>query len=80
MLGNSRGEMPVVWSDVNLKAITIRGVYGREMFETWRKMFGLIRDYLDLEPLIARRFAAHYFQAGFDATRSGQSGKVVLSW
>jgi threonine 3-dehydrogenase len=63
-----------------LKALTIRGVYGREMFGTWRKMLGLIKNGLDLGPLITHRFAATQFQAGFDAMRSGKSGKVVLSW
>lgn len=80
MLGIPGGAMEVAWADIILKAITIRGVYGREMFETWRKMFGLIRNGLDLEPLITHRFAAEDYQAGFDAMRSGQSGKVVLSW
>lgn len=80
MLGIPSSAMHVAWADIILKAITIRGVYGREMFETWRKMFGLIQGGLDLEPLITHRFAARDFQQGFDAMRSGQSGKVVLSW
>jgi threonine 3-dehydrogenase len=63
-----------------MKALTIKGVYGREMFETWRKMFGLIKGGLDLEPLITHRLQVEQFQEGFDAMRSGQSGKVVLSW
>lgn len=80
MLGISSRAMEIAWSDIILKAITIRGVYGREMFETWRKMFGLLRNGLNLEPLITHRFASHDFQAGFDAMRSGQSGKVILDW
>lgn len=80
MLGIPAGTMDVVWSDIILKAITIRGVYGREMFETWRKMFGLIRNGLDLEPIITHRFRAQDYQIGFDTMLSGQSGKVVLSW
>jgi threonine 3-dehydrogenase len=80
MLGIPGGQMDVMWSDIILKAITIRGVYGREMFETWRKMFGLIRNGLDLEPLVTHRFPARDYQAGFDAMRSGESGKVILRW
>jgi threonine 3-dehydrogenase len=80
MLGIPAGSTPVAWSEIILKAITIRGVYGREMFETWRKMFGLLHGGLNLEPLITHRFAAQDFQAGFDAMRSGMSGKVILNW
>ena len=80
MLGIPGGKMDVVWADIILKALNIRGVYGREMFETWRKMFGLIRNGLDLTPLITHRLAVDDFQAGFDAMRSGLSSKVVLDW
>jgi len=80
MLGIPPGEATVNWSDIIMKAIRIHGVYGREMFETWRKMFGLIRGGLDLEPLITHRYAMEDFQSGFDAAVSGQAGKVVLNW
>ena len=80
MLGIPPGDATVNWSDIIMKAIRIHGVYGREMFETWRKMFGLIRGGLDLEPLITHRFPMENFQTGFDAAVSGQAGKVVLSW
>lgn len=80
MLGIPSGGMDVIWADIILKALTIRGVYGREMFETWRKMLGLLRSGLDLEPLITHRVPMEDFQAGFDAMRSGRSGKVVMSW
>jgi threonine 3-dehydrogenase len=80
MLGIPGGTMEVMWSDIILKAITIRGVYGREMFGTWTKMLGLLHGGLNLEPLITHRMPAKSFQAGFDAMRSGQSGKVVLDW
>jgi len=80
MLGIPSGPMEVDWSDVILKAINIRGVYGRQMFETWRKMFGLIRGGLDLDPLITHRFDYRDFQQGFGTMGSGQSGKVILSW
>ncbi len=80
LLGIPSGEASVNWSNVIMKAITIRGVYGREMFETWRKMLGLIEAGFPLERIITHRLPASEFQAGFDAMRSGQSGKVVLSW
>jgi threonine 3-dehydrogenase len=80
MLGIPARPMETSWSDIILKALTIRGVYGREMFETWRKMFGLIHGGLDMTPLITHHFPASQFQDGFDAMRSGQSGKVVLTW
>ncbi len=80
MLGIPGPAMEVVWADIILKALNIRGVYGREMFETWRKMFGLLRAGLDLRPLITHRLPVESFRAGFDAMRSGQSGKVVFDW
>nr|WP_031235598.1 L-threonine 3-dehydrogenase [Asticcacaulis sp. AC402] len=80
LLGIPSGEATVNWSDVIMKAITIRGVYGREMFETWRKMLGLIEAGFPIERIITHRLPASDFQAGFDAMRSGQSGKVVLAW
>jgi threonine 3-dehydrogenase len=80
MLGIPSQTMDVAWGDIILKALTIRGVYGREMFGTWRKMLGLIRNGLDVTPLITHHFAAADFQQGFDAMRSGTSGKVILDW
>ncbi len=80
MLGIPSVSMDVNWSRIILKALTIRGVYGRHMFETWRKMFGLIRNGLDVTPLITHRLEAENFMAGFEAALSGQSGKVVLRW
>ena len=80
MLGIPSGPITIDWGEIILKAINIRGVYGRQMFETWRKMLGLIRGGLDLEPLITHRYRWQDFQAGFDAMASGQSGKVMLSW
>lgn len=80
MLGIPGRPMEVAWGEIILKALTIRGVYGREMFGTWRKMLGMIHGGLDMTALITHRLPANEFQAGFDAMRSGQSGKVVLSW
>lgn len=80
MLGIPASPAEIMWSRIILKALTIRGVYGREMFGTWRKMLGLLHAGLDLEPLITHRRPAAAFQAGFDIALSGQSGKVVLAW
>jgi len=80
MLGIPGWPMEVAWGEIILKALTIRGVYGREMFRTWRKMLGLIQGGLDMTPLITHRLPFYDYQAGFDAMRSGLSGKVVLSW
>jgi threonine 3-dehydrogenase len=80
MLGLPAKSMDVNWSTIIMKALTVRGVYGREMFETWRKMFGLIRAGVDLEPLITHRFGMEDFEAGFAAGFSGQAGKVILDW
>jgi threonine 3-dehydrogenase len=80
LLGIPAKSIDVNWSRIIMKALTIKGVYGREMFETWRKMLGLLHSGFDLEPLITHRFANRDFQAGFGAALSGQAGKVVLSW
>jgi threonine 3-dehydrogenase len=80
MLGLPAKPMDVAWSRIILKVLTIRGVYGREMFETWRKVFGLLHSGFDLERLITHRARAFDFQKGFDAAPSGEAGKVVLSW
>jgi threonine 3-dehydrogenase len=63
-----------------LKALTIKGVYGREMFETWYKMIAMLESGLDVRKIITHRFPFSEFQAAFDAMKSGQSGKVVLTW
>ncbi|OYY70061.1 L-threonine 3-dehydrogenase [Sphingomonas sp. 28-63-12] len=80
LLGIPDGAMQFDWGSIILKAITVRGVYGREMFGTWRRMLGLLEGGLDLDPIITHRLPHDRFQDGFDAMRSGQSGKVVLSW
>lgn len=80
LLGLPSKPMTTNWGKIILKALTIKGVYGREMFETWRKMLGLIKNGMDLKPLITHRLKMEEFQHGFDAALSGQAGKVVLSW
>ena len=80
MLGIPPGEMAIDWSKVIFKGLTIKGIYGREMFETWYKMASLIQSGLDLSPIITHRLGVADFQQGFEIMGSGQSGKVVLDW
>lgn len=80
LLGIPPGKSPVDWSRIVFKAITIKGVYGREIFETWYKMIAMLENGLDVRPVITHRFAADDFARGFEVMRSGASGKVVLDW
>lgn len=80
LLGIPPGEMAIDWNQVIFKGLFIKGIYGREMFETWYKMAALIQSGLDLTPVITHRYHIDDFQQGFDEMRSGRSGKVVLSW
>ena len=80
MLGIPPGKSPVDWSRVVFKAITIKGVYGREIFETWYKMIAMLQNGLDVRSVITHEFKVDDFEAGFAAMRSGSSGKVVLDW
>jgi threonine 3-dehydrogenase len=80
MLGIPPGKSPVDWSRIVFKAITIKGVYGREIFETWYKMIAMLQNGLDVSKVITHRFGVNDFEQGFAAMRSGKSGKVVLDW
>ncbi len=80
LLGIPPGKSPVDWSRIVFKAITIKGVYGREIFETWYKMIAMLENGLDVRRVITHRFKVDEFQAGFAAMLSGSSGKVVLDW
>ncbi len=80
MLGIPGKDMAIDWSQVIFKGLTIKGIYGREMFETWYKMASLIQSGLDISPIITHQFNIDDFQQGFDIMRSGQSGKVILDW
>ena len=80
MLGIPPGKSPVDWSRIVFKAITIKGVYGREIFETWYKMIAMLENGLDVRGVITHRMGVDSFEDGFAAMRSGQSGKVVLDW
>lgn len=80
MLGIPPGKSPVDWSRFVFKAITIKGVYGREIFETWYKMIAMLQNGLDVSRVITHRFGVDEFEAGFATMKSGSSGKVVLDW
>lgn len=80
MLGIPPGKSPVDWSRIVFKAITIKGVYGREIFETWYKMIAMLENGLDVRKVITHRFTVDEFRDGFMAMKSGLSGKVVLDW
>ena len=80
LLGIPPSHMEIDWNQVIFKGLTIKGIYGREMFETWYKMAALVQSGLDLSPIITHRFGIDDFQQGFDVMRSGQSGKVILDW
>ena len=80
LLGIPPGKSPVDWSRIVFKAITLKGVYGREMFETWYKMIAMLQNGLDVSRVITHRFGVDDFEQGFAAMKSGSSGKVVLDW
>jgi threonine 3-dehydrogenase len=80
MLGIPPNDVAIDWNQVIFKGLMIKGIYGREMFETWYKMASLIQGGLDLKPMVTHQFAIDDFQQGFDVMGSGQSGKVILNW
>ncbi len=79
LLGLIPNGTAIDWDKVIFKGLFIKGVYGREIFETWYKMEAMIRSHLDISPVITHRFAFDDFQKGFDTMISGESGKVILS-
>ncbi|WP_394203828.1 L-threonine 3-dehydrogenase [Marinagarivorans algicola] len=80
MLGIPPSDMAVDWNQVIFKGLVIKGIYGREMFETWYKMASLIQSGLDISPIITHQYPIDEFQQGFDMMGSGRSGKVILNW
>jgi threonine 3-dehydrogenase len=80
MLGIPSETIAIDWNTVVFNMLTIKGIYGREMYETWYKMTVMIQGGLDITPVITHRFHYTDFQKGFDAMLSGQSGKVILDW
>ncbi len=80
MLGIMDKSAPVDWNRVVFNGITIKGIYGRQMFETWYKMTSLVQTGLDITPLITHKYHYTEFEKGFQAMKTGRSGKVILSW
>ncbi len=80
MLGIPDKEMAIDWHTVIFNMLTIKGIYGREMYETWYKMTVMLQSGLDITPVITHRYPYQEFQKGFDAMMSGECGKVVLTW
>ncbi len=80
ILGIAPTGFEIDWNKVIFKMLNLKGIYGREMFETWYKMIAFVQGGLDLSPLITHRISIDDFETGFDAMRSGNSGKVVMDW
>ncbi|HLJ50023.1 MAG TPA: L-threonine 3-dehydrogenase [Bryobacteraceae bacterium] len=80
MLGIPSKEMAIDWNTVVFNMLTIKGIYGREMYETWYKMAVMLESGLDIRPVITHRFAYHDFEQGFAVMRTACSGKVILNW
>jgi threonine 3-dehydrogenase len=80
LLGIPPGEMAIDWNEIIFKGLIIKGIYGREMFETWYKMSSMLQSGLNLDPIITHRFPVDDYQEAFDLMASGQTGKVILDW
>jgi threonine 3-dehydrogenase len=80
LLGIPQEQTAIDWSTVIFNGLTLKGIYGREMYETWYKMTSMIQSGLDITPLITHRFNVTDFEKGFEAMKSGKSGKVILDW
>jgi threonine 3-dehydrogenase len=80
MLGIPAKEMQIDWRTVIFNMLTIKGIYGREMYETWYKMTVMLQSGVDISPVITHHFAYHEFDKGFEAMVSGKAGKVILDW
>jgi len=80
MLGIPSEPIAIDWNTVVFNMLTIKGIYGREMYETWYKMTVMLDSGLDIRPVITHRFPCEEFEKGFEVMMSGQSGKVILNW
>jgi threonine 3-dehydrogenase len=80
MLGIPGDEMAIDWNLVVFNSLTIKGIYGREMYETWYQMTVMVQSGLDISPVITHRFGRDDFEEGFEVMRSGDSGKVIIDW
>lgn len=80
LLGIAGPGTVIDWNDVIFKGLTLQGIYGRKMYETWYKLMAMIEAGLDLSPIITHRFHYTEYEKGFEAMNSGHSGKVILDW
>ncbi len=80
LLGFLPQDTTINWNDIIMKGLFVKGIYGREMYETWYKMSSMLQSGLDISPVITHQFSVDNFQEGFDIMRSGRSGKVILDW
>jgi threonine 3-dehydrogenase len=80
MLGIPEQEMAIDWNTLVFSMLTIKGIYGREMYETWYKMTVMLESGLDISGVITHRFSWRDYEQGFEAMRSGHCGKVILDW
>ena len=80
LLGLPPKDTAIDWKQIIFKGLEVKGIFGREMFETWYKMTSMLESGLDISPVITHHFSVSEYQQGFDIMRSGQSGKVILDW
>jgi threonine 3-dehydrogenase len=80
MLGLPSESFGIDWSHLVMNMTTIKGIYGRQMFETWYEMSVLVQSGVDISPVITHRYAAEDFEVAFEAVRAGHCGKVILKW
>jgi threonine 3-dehydrogenase len=80
ILGIPPADTAVDWTQVIFKGLHLKGIYGREIYETWYKMVAMLQSGLDLSPVLTHHFPIGDFQTGFDVMGSGRSGKVILDW
>jgi threonine 3-dehydrogenase len=80
LLGFLPQSTSIDWSQIIMKGITIKGIYGREMYDTWYKMITLLQSGLDITPVITHEFSSHEFKKAFEIMREGNSGKVIMNW
>ncbi len=80
LLGIPPGETTIDWKDVIFKGLILKGIFGREMFETWYKMASMLQSGLDISPIITHRFDMNDYEEAFQLMESGESGKVILNW
>lgn len=80
LLGIAAGNVSIDWGTILFKGLTLKGIYGREMFETWYLMSSMIQSGMDINPIITHRLHIDDYQKGFEIMKSGKCGKVILDW